>query len=136
MPEMRIPSPACDITKINRILILPAMSLLLLLGACASSTPENMSGAPGERTSMSGVDFWTGGPPDRPYQVISTTSRSGADGSASYEDEKALLAADATEKGADAVIVLDQVMTVARLNQEGGSLIMAPKVDAQLIKYK
>ena len=107
-------------------LLLPALAL----AACASSP------GPAQSSTINGIDLWQGGLPTRPYQVIATVSRQGADGSATYAEEEQLLAADAHARGADAVIILDTVMVVSRLDVTDGRPIMAPKVDAQLIKYQ
>lgn len=91
----------------------------------------------GKSTLINGVEVWQGGVPSRPYTVIDTVSRQGADQqSASYRSEEELIARDARKRGADAVIVLDTVMGVSRMDVIVGRPIMAPKVDAQLIKYR
>lgn len=84
---------------------------------------------------INGVEVWRGGAPSRPYRVIATVQRVGADNSATYRDEENLIAGDARQRGADAVILLDAVMVVSRMNLVNGRPILAPKVDAQLIKY-
>jgi ABC-type glycerol-3-phosphate transport system substrate-binding protein len=115
---------------------LTILLILLLLAGCATS-PNGPNSAPAAAsTVINGVEFWTEGAPSRPYQVIATISKQGADNSATVRDEENLIADDATQRGADAVIVLDTVMVVARNSVIDSRPVMAPKVDAQLIKYQ
>ena len=80
--------------------------------------------------------FWKGGPPPQPYRVITNVNWEGADSSVNYRQEEETIAEEAKEQGADAVIVVDEVMTASRLDAVGGRPIMAPKVATQLIKYQ
>jgi hypothetical protein len=104
-----------------------AISLLALAG-CASG-PAN-SGA-----AMNGVDVWRNGPPSRPYRVLGNLGREADDTSATYRDEEGSITREAAKRGADAVIILNEVMTVSRIDAFGRP-VMAPKVAAQLIKYQ
>jgi hypothetical protein len=107
----------------------------LALAGCASA-PELHSGGPGTSEVVNGMELWKGGPPPRPYGVITTVQRAGADQTASFADEEKGIAADAAQRGADAVIVLDEVMVVSRMDLADSRPILAPKVDAELIKYR
>ena len=116
--------------------LLPLALPLLLLAGCASPSPTTLSGPPGSRSSIDGIDVWKGGPPDRPYHVIATVQRQGADNSATFDTEEKLLAADASDKHADAIIILDTTTVVSRMDVITGHPIDAPKVDAQFIQYQ
>ena len=111
---------------------LPFLLISLAISGC-SSTPGGMREA--TSSQIGGVEVWKGGTPPRPYHVIATIHRVGADQSASYAQEEESIAGDATSQGADAVIILDEVMAVSRLSDIDGRPITAPKIDAELIKY-
>jgi hypothetical protein len=112
---------------------LTLLSALLALAGCAtaptSPTPN------GGSTAIDGIDMWDGAPA-RPYHVISTISHEGPDMSATYADEEALIAQDAQKAGADGAIIIDKVMVPSRISLVDSRPVMAPKVDAQLIKYQ
>jgi hypothetical protein len=108
---------------------------LLALAGC-TSTPTGHPGGAGPGEVINGVEVWKEGHPARPYQVIATVEKQGADSSASYGDEEGLIAADARRLGADGVIVLNAVMVISRMNVVDGRPVMAPKVTAELIKYE
>ncbi len=82
------------------------------------------------------MEVWKGGGPGRPYRVIGNVQRQGADQTASLRQEEEAIAAEAAQRGADGVIVLDEVMVVSRMDLADGRPILAPKVDAELIKYE
>jgi hypothetical protein len=105
---------------------------ILALAGCASTGAH--SGA--ASTIIDGVEVWTGGPPPRPYHVIATVAREAADSSSDFADLERSIAYEARSRGADAVIVLDTVMVISRMDLVGGRPIMAPKVGAELIKYE
>jgi hypothetical protein len=109
------------------------LSTLLALAGCASA-PTGPS-TPGTSTAINGIDIWTG-EPSRPYHVISTVSHEGPDNSATYALEEQFVADDAQKAGADGAIILDTVMVVSRFDIADGRPVLAPKVDAQLIKYQ
>jgi hypothetical protein len=111
------------------------LAAVLALAGCASYTGSDQ-GRVGTREVIDGVDFWKGGPPPRPYQVITNVNWEGADSSTSYRQEEETIAGQARRQGADAVIVVDEVMTASRLDAVGGRPIMAPKVATQLIRYR
>jgi hypothetical protein len=115
----------------NTFKTIPLLLASLALVGCASAPPPSST-----NSSVDGIDIWKNGHPDRPYQVIATVQREGADNSATYNDEENLLAVDARNRGADAVIVLDTVMVATRRDLSDTRFIMSPKVDAQLIKYE
>lgn len=85
---------------------------------------------------IDGIDVWKGGPPARTYRVITNVNRTAADSSTSYQQQVESIAAEARRRGADAVIVLNEVMTVSRMDVLTNHPIMAPKVTAQLIQYQ
>jgi hypothetical protein len=108
--------------------------ILLALTGC-TSTPGGPQNGTGTSEVIDGVEMWKGGPPSRPYQVIATLRKQGPDSSSSFADEENAVASEARLRGADGVIVLDAVMVVSRMNPVDGRAVMAPKVDAELIKY-
>ena len=114
---------------INPAILLP---LLLTLAGCAS-VPIGQTGA---SSTINGVELWKGGPPARPYRVLATISRQGPDTSATYHDEENAVAAAAHEQNADAAIILNEVMTVSRLDITDSRPLLAPKVEAELIRYQ
>ena len=120
-----------------RIKHLAVLLPLLAIGGCAS-TPggPGPAGTVGASSMIHGVEFWNGGPPARPYEVIDTVSQEGADNSATYADEERLIADEARNRGADAVIVLNSVMVTSRRSVIDGRDVLAPKVEAELVKYK
>jgi len=71
------------------------------------------------------MEVWKDGAPPRPYRVFAAAQRQGADSSATERQEEELIANDARQRGADAVIVTDAVMVVSRINEVGGRPIMA-----------
>jgi hypothetical protein len=115
---------------------IPLLLLVLALAGCASAPGGSPSAQAGTSSVINGVEVWQNGTPSRPYQVIATIQKEGADNSATYLDEEKFIAHDASQQGADAVIVLDTVMVVSRMSLMDGRAIMAPKVDAELIKYQ
>jgi hypothetical protein len=110
--------------------------IMLALAGCASTPDGTSSGQAGTSSVINGVEVWEGGAPSRPYRVIATVTREGSDNSATYRDEEDLIASEARQRGADAVIVVDTVMVVSRMNLANGRALMAPKVDAELIQYQ
>jgi hypothetical protein len=114
----------------KRLLILGALAL----AGCASSPNMVSLGEPSG--AIGGIDVWSGGTPGRAYQVIGKVQRVGSDGSATYEQEEELIAQDAKAKGADGMIVLNTVMVVSRMDLATNRPILAPKVEAELIKYQ
>jgi hypothetical protein len=104
---------------------------LLALAGCALAPST-----PGVTSAGNSIDIWKNGPPTRPYQVIATVQREGADNSATYAQEESLLAFDAKNRGADAIIILNTVMVPSRMDITDSRPIMAPKVEAELIKYE
>ena len=85
---------------------------------------------------VNGIEVWEAGPPPRPYRVIGASERQGADPSASYRQEEEDIAGEARQRGADAVILQRPVMVVIRMDLADGRPILAPKVEAELIKYQ
>jgi hypothetical protein len=128
----RPPRARFQIVNIRRPGILP---VLLALAGCAS-TPGAHPGQVGTSSVINGVEVWKGGPPSRPYQVIANVNREAPDSSTTYEQEEDSIASEARERGADAVIVVDTVMAVSRMDPFSDRPIMAPKVAAELIKYQ
>ena len=110
--------------------------IVLALAGCASTPDGTPSGQVGTSSVINGIDVWDGGIPSRPYQVIATVYREGSDNSATYRDEEDLIASEARQRGADAVIVLNTVMVVSRVSLADGRPLLAPKVSAELIKYQ
>ena len=119
----------CFIEAMKHSLLLAA----LLFAGCASA-PAPSNGEPG--AVIDGIDVWTGGPPSRPYQVIDTVQSVGPDNSATYADEESIIAGEARERGADAIVVLNTVMVISRQDAILDRPIMAPKVEAEIIKYQ
>lgn len=116
----------------------PALLLFLTalaLAGCASS-PSDTGAQTGTSSTINGVEVWTGGVPSRPYTVLDKIQRVGADNSATYEEEEAFIADEARRRGADAIIVIDTVMAVSRMDLALSRPITAPKVNAELIKYR
>lgn len=107
--------------------LLAVISLLALAGCAAGPA---ISGA-----AMNGVDVWRNGPPQRPYRLIGNIGREADDASTTFRDEEDSITREAAKRGADAVIILNEVMTVSRIDPFGRP-VMAPKVAAQLIKYQ
>ena len=119
-------------TTIRNIALLLTLSLL---AGCTSTTDETHS-VPGTVSTVSGIDIWKDGAPSRPYLVIDTVEKQAADSSANFAQEEQLLAADAKERGADAMIIVNEVMVPSRMSIVDGRLLLAPKVTAELIKYQ
>jgi len=111
-------------------------SVILLISLALAGCASAPSGKVGTSSVINGVEVWTGGPPPRPYRVIMDANRQAADGSTNYRDQEASIASEARQRGADAVIVVNTVMVVSRIDAFGGRPIMAPRVAAQLIKYQ
>ncbi len=63
-------------------------------------------------------------------------NREAADDSTNYRDEEVSIADEARRRGADAVIVVYEVMAVSHISVVDGRAVLAPKVAAQLIKYQ
>ena len=114
----------------KRFLVLGALAL----AGCAWSPSTGGSGQ--LSSTIDGIDVWTGGNPSRPYQVMDTVQRVGPDSSATYGQEEELIAADAKERGADGMVVLSTVMVVSRMDMTMDRPVMAPKVQAEVIKYQ
>jgi len=110
--------------------------VVLALAGCASIPDGATPGKVGIRSVINGIDVWTGGEPARPYRVIVNTGREGADSSVTYRQQEESIAEEASQRGADAVIVLNTIMVVSRMDQVMGRTIMGPKVQAELIKYQ
>ena len=109
--------------------------VVLALAGCAS-TPGPQPGKVGTSEVIDGIEVWKGGPPSRPYRVIANVNREAADSSTTFGEQEESIASEARQRGADAVIVLNAVMAVGRVDVINGRPIMAPKVAAQLIKYQ
>ena len=109
-----------------------SLLIALALAGCATNPGAHQVGT---SSVINGVEVWTGGPPSRPYQVIATVQRLAADSSTSFLQQEGSIADEAVARGADSVIVLDAVMVVSRMSLVDARPIMAPKVDAQLIKW-
>lgn len=108
---------------------LPILAVLALAGcATASSGPT--------KSVVDGIDVWKGGNPSQPYTVMNTVQSVGPDTSATYEQEEQKIAQEAKKRGADGIIVLNRVMVVSRMDVVMGRPVMAPKVQAELIKYQ
>jgi hypothetical protein len=120
----------------DTVKIIPILLTTLAFAGCASAPDDSQSQQAGANSAANGMDIWRNGPPSRPYNVIATVSREGADNSATYADEENFIAAEAAKQNADGIIILDTVMVVSRVNIMDGRAVMAPKVDAQLIKYQ
>jgi len=109
--------------------------ITLALAGCASTPGGGLSTQPGTSSLINGVETWQGGPPSRPYQVIGNVQRMGADSTATFRQEEELIADEASQRGADAIIIENEVMVVTRVDPTTGHSIMGPKVQAELIKY-
>jgi hypothetical protein len=123
------PAMRCDRETVNmrsRFILLVALAL----AGCAAG-PQQAS-----RTVMSGVDVWTSGAPSQPYDVMATVQRVGPDSSVTYAQLEASIADEASQRGADGVIIVSQVMVPSRTSLFTARQIMAPKVVAELIKYR
>jgi hypothetical protein len=108
---------------------LPILAVLALAGcATAVSVPT--------KYVVDGIDVWKGGNPSQPYTVMDTVQSVGPDTSATYEQEEQQIAQEAKERGADGIIVLNTVMVISRQDVALDRPIMAPKVQAELIKYQ
>jgi hypothetical protein len=115
----------------TKLLAIPVA--LFVLAGC-SSLPS--AGSTGSQAS-SGVEIWRGdNRPSRAYRVIGSMSRQGADNSATYQLEEALLLDDAAKQGADGIIIQDESMVMGRIDAITGRPMSAPHVDAQLIKFQ
>lgn len=77
---------------------LALLIVVLALAGCASAPGGAHSGQAGTRSVINGVEMWKGGPPPRPYRVIATVERQGADESATYRQEESLIADDARQR--------------------------------------
>jgi hypothetical protein len=108
---------------------LPILAVLALAGCATAGSGPAMS-------VVDGIDVWKGGTPSRPYTVMDTVQGEGPDNSATYEQEEELIAQEAKERGADGIIVLNTLMVVSRQDVTLGRPIMAPKVEAELIRYQ
>jgi hypothetical protein len=128
--------PSAYDSKLVTLQKLGILIVALALAACASAPDGGHSGKSGTSSSINGVEVWKDGPPSRPYRVIANTGREAADNSSSYADEERSIAQEARQRGADAVIILNAVMVVSRIDETGGRPIFAPKVAAELIKYE
>jgi hypothetical protein len=129
-------TPAPGRSLVSILMTIKALALLTALLALAGCATAPTSASPnGSSTTIDGIDLWNGTPP-RPYRVISTVSHEGPDLSATYADEEALIAQDAQKAGADGAIIVDTVMVPSRISLVDSRPVMAPKVDAQLIKYQ
>jgi hypothetical protein len=115
---------------------LAILLVVLALAGCASTPGGTDSTQAGTSSVINGVEVWKGGVPSRPYRVIATVSREAADGSTSFADQEISIAREASQRGADAVIVQYAVMAVSRIDPNTGRSIMAPKVAAELIQYQ
>ncbi len=114
-------------------LIRPMKIHLLILATIVLAGCAAPSGA--TNSTINGIDIWRNGTPSQPYHVIATVQRVAADSSTNYNQQIADIAAEARQRGADGVIVLNTVMVVSRMDLTMGRAIMAPKVTAELIKY-
>ncbi len=110
-----------------------ALLLAALVFAGCASPP---SGGGPTYSVINGVDVWKGGPPPRPYNVVKNVNWQGADGSVNFAQQEQSLASQASDEGADAVVVTSEVMAVGRYNLANGAPIMSPKVAAELVKYQ
>jgi hypothetical protein len=113
--------------RITRFLVL---GMAALLAAC-TTVPKTANSA-----VMHGVEVWTSGTPSRPYTVIDTISGVGPDQSVTFAQEEALLAQEASKRGADAMIVTTKVQVIIRQDPVLGRPLMAPKVIAEIVKYQ
>jgi len=102
----------------------------LALGGCATA------GSSPSSSVIDGIDVWRGGTPPQRYQVLDTVQRVGPDSSATFEQEEEEIAQEAKTRGADGIIVLNTVMVVSRMDLALDRPILAPKVQAELIKYQ
>jgi hypothetical protein len=109
------------------------LCIALALAGCGAITSGPQGGSV---STVDGIEVWRGGGPARPYQVIDTIRRVGPDNSATYATEERAVIRSASQRGADAAIILDEVMVVSRASPIDSRPIMAPKVDAELIKYQ
>ena len=122
-----------EIVTIHRLTF---VFVILTLAGCEFAQEGVHPRQVGASTIINGVEVWTGGGPGRPYRIIATVQKQGADNSSTYLDQEAFIASDAAKRGADAVVVLDSTRVVSRTDVVTGRPIMAPKVEAQLIKYQ
>jgi hypothetical protein len=111
------------------------MRFLVLIAVMAMAGCASAPNGAASHSTVNGMEVWNGAKPDRPYHVFATVYRTGPDTSVNYADEVRSICAEATTRGADAVIVTTEVMTVTKLSEFTGRQIMAPKVEAELIKY-
>lgn len=107
---------------------------IVVLALAGCTTPDGNQQV-GTCEVIDGVDVWKG-PPGRPYVVIADVNRDAADSSTSFRDEEASIADEARQRHADAVIVVDAVMAVSRIDLASGRPVMAPKVASELIRYQ
>jgi hypothetical protein len=115
----------------TKLLTIPVA--LFVLAGCSSLPPASSTGS----HASSSVEIWRGdNRPSRAYRVIGAISRQGADNSATYQQEEALLQDDAAKRGADGMIIQDESMVMGRLDAITGRPVFAPHVDAQLIKFQ
>jgi hypothetical protein len=87
-------------------------------------------------SKINNIDVWSATAPARPYEVLATIEREGADESATYAQEEAFIADEAKQRGANAMIIVDTEMVVSRTDANDNRTIMAPKVEAELIRYQ
>ncbi|HEX4086113.1 MAG TPA: hypothetical protein VHY22_14455 [Chthoniobacteraceae bacterium] len=97
----------------------------LLLAGCATPAPQT--------TDIDGIQVWKHGQPSQPFKVIDTVVRQAPDTSMDYAMMERSIAREAARRGANAVIIESEVMTVSRMSLVDGRQIMAPKVTAELI---
>jgi hypothetical protein len=114
----------------KRILI---VGVFVIAGCASSPTPATLAEP---SAAIDGIDVWAGGTPARPYQVMDTVQKLGPDESATYEQEEELIAEDAKQRGADGIIVLSTVMVPSRQDLFTSRPLLAPKVEAEVIKYQ
>jgi hypothetical protein len=88
------------------------------------------------KSVIDGIDVWKGGNPSQPYTVMDTVQSVGPDNSATYAQEEEEIAQQAKKRGADGIIVVNTVMVVSRMDLALDRPLMAPKVQAELIKYQ
>lgn len=112
-----------------------AILFALALAGCASGPAEPPK--TGSVRVIDGVEVWEHGVPSRAYHVVGTVRQVAANNSTSSNDQIASVVQTARHRKADGVIVLDAVQVVSRVGYGMSSRsIMAPKIEAQLIRYQ